>query len=444
MNISAIYELYKQFPEISTDSRQIKTDSLFFALKGSNFNGNEFAEQALENGARYCILDEKPAMIDERFILVENVLETLQELARHHRKQLNIPVLAITGSNGKTTTKELTAAVLAQKFRVFATHGNLNNHIGVPLSLLAIPLNCEIAIIEMGANHVGEIAFLCELAQPTHGLITNIGKAHLEGFGGFEGVKQAKGELYAYLSNHDGQVFAQSDDAVLREMLESATARTVFYGTHENDLRPLITGQLANDNSCLSLQWRQENQHSWQNINTQLVGNYNLDNVLAAISVGVHFHVSPELINQGISTYSPRNQRSQQIETDKKNIVVCDYYNANASSMEAAISHFRSQKAVTDKVLILGDMFELGDASDEEHLAVIQLAIASGAQRIIFVGKAFYLHKDKFDLKKDVSMEFYPTTLRAHDGLVIIPLTNAYILVKGSRGMALENLLPLL
>lgn len=431
MQIENLYTIYKQYPSISTDTRNIIQDSLFFALKGANFNGNEFADQALANGARFAIIDEEIYKKGDHYILVDDVLTTLQHLATFHRHQLSIPVIGITGTNGKTTSKELLYAVLSQKYKTFATKGNLNNHIGVPLSLLSIDDSYELAIIEMGANHVGEIAFLSNIAQPTHGLITNVGKAHLEGFGSFEGVKRAKGELYDYLQEHKGTLFLQGDNPFLVEMARQRHIdNIVYYGF--SDFNEVI-GKLVIANPFLSIAWKEASQSHYYEVTTHLTGSYNIENFLAAIAVGLSFQLEPNQINNGIEGYIPQNNRSQITKTDR-NTIVADFYNANASSMSAALDNM-NVLSVQHKVVILGDMFEMGDEAFEVHRQVIDKAIGYNFERLIFIGKEFY--KQKSDLA-----EFYETTDQAK--AAVANIDHAFVLLKASRGMAFENLLAIL
>jgi UDP-N-acetylmuramoyl-tripeptide--D-alanyl-D-alanine ligase len=433
MHSALLYQYHKKHPIISTDTRNIIPGSLFFALKGTNFNANQFAEEALKAGAAYSIIDEEVYKKDERYILVKDVLTALQGLAKHHRKQLNIPIIGITGTNGKTTTKELLSSVLTQQFKTFATKGNLNNHIGVPLSILAIDEQTEIAIIEMGANHPKEIAFLCELAQPTHGLITNVGKAHLEGFGGLEGVKKSKAELYDFLAENNGTLFLQKDNP---DLLEMASARNfnevITYGFFDSD----IYGRVLERDPTLWISWTKK-EYSTQ-VRTQITGAYNLENILAAICIGDYMGIDPELINEGLRNYVPLNNRSQLLKT-KKNTIICDYYNANSSSMEAALENFNSLKSYPKKVIILGDMFELGHETYREHEHIINKAMFVNADACIFVGEAFYAHK------KDIQgVQFFETTQGAIDFLKEKPLLDALILLKASRGMAFENIIEIL
>lgn len=433
MEAESLYPYYRQHPVISTDTRDIRPGSLFFALKGERFNGNRFAAQALEKGASYAVVDEAQADNDERYLYVDNVLAALQELALHHRAHLNIPVIGITGTNGKTTTKELIYAVLSQRFDTHATKGNLNNHIGVPLTILSITAQTEIAIIEMGANHVGEIAFLCGIAQPTHGLITNVGRAHLEGFGSFEGVKKAKGELYDHLALHGGTLFLQNDNPILHEMAAARSiAQVVTYGVSPQNH---IIGELVSANPLLTVKWTTAGADGYHVIHTQLTGSYNTENILAAICIGNSFGVQTEQIKRGISEYVPTNNRSQLTKTDR-NTLICDYYNANASSMAAALENLRTLEA-NRKAVVLGDMFEMGNDTYEEHRKVVEAALSVHANRIIFVGKAFYEHRR-------AEAEFYDTTEAAKDALLANPIQHALVLLKASRGMAFEKLVEAL
>ncbi|MCC2599897.1 UDP-N-acetylmuramoyl-tripeptide--D-alanyl-D-alanine ligase [Sphingobacterium sp. FBM7-1] len=428
-----LYQLYKACSAISTDTRNIPPSSIFFALKGDRFNANTFAARALESGAKWAVVDDEAYATDERFILVDDVLTTLQALARYHRQQLDIPVIGITGTNGKTTTKELLHAVLSQRFRTYATPGNLNNHIGVPLSLLAIDDGIEVAVIEMGANHQEEIAFLCSITAPTHGLITNVGKAHLEGFGSFDGVKKAKGELYDFLKMHDGVLFLQGDNKYLREMeMQRGISKIVRYGfSPAND----IVGRLEYANPLLCVSWKIRDAEVYQTVETQLTGSYNTENILAAIAVGHFFGIDDVHINQGIVTYTPTNNRSQITKTGQ-NVVIADYYNANVSSMEAALANLEVIEA-EHKVIVLGDMFELGDDAAKEHRYVVDKALAIDADRTIFVGEAFYAHQN-------TKAEFYETTDNAKEALREHPVVNSTILLKASRGMAFEKLMEIL
>lgn len=433
MQVQELYPLFLQHSQISTDTRKIQEGCIFFALKGANFNGNAFAEQALSQGAAYAVVDEPAYATHPQSILVDDVLQMLQELARYHRQQLTIPVIGVTGTNGKTTTKELLYAVLAQKFKTFATQGNLNNHIGVPLSILSVNDTYEMAIIEMGANHVGEIAFLCDIAQPTHGLITNVGKAHLEGFGSFEGVKKAKGELYDYLQSHQGQLFVQANNGHLMEMLRAKDideSTVISYGFSKLNT---VYGRLITADPYLSIAWNNHKNPEDHEVRTQLTGSYNLENFLAAITVGLHFGMDAKQINQGIAQYAPQNNRSQITKT-ARNTVIADFYNANASSMSAALDNISALTAI-NKAIILGDMFELGDDSFREHALIVSKAKALGVERLLFVGQEFYQHRDD-------EAEFYATTAEAKDAVASI--SDSFVLLKASRGMAFEKLLDVL
>ncbi|WP_407427579.1 UDP-N-acetylmuramoyl-tripeptide--D-alanyl-D-alanine ligase [Arcticibacter sp.] len=432
MNIDELYRLYTRSRKVTTDTRNIVPGSIFFALKGNSFNGNEFALSALEKEAAFAVIDDAKYGDDDRCILVPDVLQTLQLLAAYHRDQLKIPVIGITGTNGKTTTKELLNAVLAEKYVTYCTQGNLNNHIGVPLTLLAIQPDVEVAIVEMGANHQREIAGLCAIAKPNFGLITNIGKAHLEGFGGFEGVKIAKAELYDFIKETGGTIFVNGDNAILHEMLTSrGITKTVTYGEHPGNL---VSGSIVFNDPLLTVSWQSAG--SSGRTGTNLTGSYNLENILAAVAVGLHFGLSEEQVHKGISSYVPGNNRSQVIQTSS-NTLICDYYNANPSSMQVAIDNLAAISG-GHKTLILGDMFELGNESEQEHQRIVDYALKISADRTIFIGQAFYASKHN---QKGI---FFPDIQSAMEGIKSSPLSGSTILLKGSRGMKLEMLLPLL
>ncbi|MDP3466971.1 MAG: UDP-N-acetylmuramoyl-tripeptide--D-alanyl-D-alanine ligase [Daejeonella sp.] len=437
MNIEQLYKVYRKHPIICTDTRKISKSCLFFALKGDHFDGNEFALKAIESGAAFAIIDDKKYAVNEHFILVSDVLETLQDLARFHRKQLSIPVIGITGSNGKTTTKELIRSVLSQQFKTFATEGNLNNHIGVPLSVLSIDDSCEIAIIEMGANHQKEIGFLCEISQPTQGLITNVGKAHLEGFGGIEGVRIGKGELYEFIAKTGGTIFINADDQVLKEMcVERRLENIVSYGSGKDNF---TSARLIASSPFLEIIWESNGEPSDKNSFTaksNLPGIYNFDNIVSAICVGSYFNLSPEQINTGISSYHPLNNRSQLLKTEQ-NTIICDYYNANPSSMIVALNNLESMNT-DSKAIILGDMFELGNEAIREHQLILDKALTVNTVRKIFIGEEFY------KLKGSNTAEFFRTVQETQQALEKNPIKNCTVLVKGSRGMKLEILLPVL
>ena len=448
MTTEEIYQLYLQHPVISTDTRKIAAGSIFFALKGDKFDANTFAEQAIAEGAAFAVIDNPAYKLGDKYVLVDDSLAALQDLARHHRRQLTIPVVGLTGTNGKTTTKELINAVLSQKFNTLATQGNLNNHIGVPLTILSINNSHEIAVIEMGANHQKEIALLSSIAQPTHGLITNIGKAHLEGFGGVEGIKKGKGELYDFLKSGSPEVgksesweervaFVNGDDAVLMAMQQARDLnKVILYGTTNPD--NAVSGKLTENSPLLSLEWTNNESGESYTVKTQLTGAYNLDNILAAICIGVYFELEADEINLGVEGYQPQNSRSQIKRTDT-NTLICDYYNANPSSMFVAIENIGKLEAER-KVLVLGDMFELGDESPAEHLGVIQKALATDVGERIFIGEKFESQKLKIESQ---NVTFYATVEEAIEGLKAAPVKDSTVLIKGSRGMALERLVNL-
>ncbi len=431
MRIQDIYKLFLEAGSICTDSRKILPGSIFFALKGENFNGNEHAYDALTRGCSYAVIDERQYLKDRRTILVEDSLTTLQALAEYHREQFHVELIAITGSNGKTTTRELISAVLGTSKRVLSTLGNLNNHIGLPLTLLRLKRGIEIAVIEMGANHIGEIRRLCEISKPTHGLITNIGYAHIEGFGSEEGVIQAKSELYTWLGENKGVIFRNSDDQILNDVSPPGS-RIVPYsikGTGVGDF------EVLGADPFLKLVWR--NNGEKLEINTRLFGSYNLVNIVAAISVGSYFGIARRKIIEAIESYSPANNRSQIQRSRKENILVLDSYNANPSSMIVAIESFMNLSG-KNKVLILGDMFELGPDSLEEHIKLVHLLEGFKDMRVIFVGNNF---------KKaaiHTSFQSFSSTDDCLKYLTRNPLENSLILLKGSRMMILESLVSIL
>lgn len=434
-----LYSFYLQHPTICTDTRAITTGCLFFALKGEHFDANQYADQAISFGAAYAIVDQAQYCKNDRYILVDDTLSALQDLARIHRGKLTIPVIGVTGSNGKTTSKELIKAVLSQRYKTFATHGNLNNHIGVPLSILSIHSDIEIAIIEMGANHQKEIEFLCTIAQPSHGIITNVGKAHLEGFGGFTGVMAGKSELYTHLRKTAGIAFINRDNSLLIEMSQAQNLeqkQIIYYGT---DASVYVNGKLVNESPFLTVQWQamqSTNPHITYTAKSSLTGAYNFENILAAICIGHFFKLNSEQINTGIEAYTPTNNRSQLTKTDS-NTLICDYYNANPTSMSFALDNLARIDA-PKKVIILGDMFELGDESEKEHLYIVQKAGQIAANQRIFIGKAFY------KCKTDGTDQFYYNIEEAQNALRKHPIQDAIILLKGSRSMKLEALTNLL
>lgn len=421
MDISTLYQLYLQYPSVQTDTRKLKNGDIFFALKGDNFNGNTFAAQAIEKGAAYAVIDEPIHKTDERCIVVENVLATLQALARHHRRHFDIPFIAITGSNGKTTTKELITAVLSRKFKTYATEGNLNNHIGVPLTLLKIKKDAEMAVIEMGANHLREIASYCDIALPTHGIITNCGKAHIEGFGGLEGVRKGKGELYDFLRANDGIIFRNADLSYLEEMAHDI-ATQITYGTANAQY---IGKPLTND-VFLSLAMLTAGTET--TIKTNLVGIYNFPNVMVAIAAGLHFGISIDDIKQAIAAYNPDNSRSQWLVKGSNKIIV-DTYNANPTSMQAAITNFAAAK-LQNKVLWIGAMKEMGHEEENEHTALVSLIDQYEWKDVILVGKEFE--------KVKAAHHWFATSAEAAQFVKEHPPVNNAILVKGSRGSRME------
>ncbi|HVU58917.1 MAG TPA: UDP-N-acetylmuramoyl-tripeptide--D-alanyl-D-alanine ligase [Puia sp.] len=440
MTIDQLYQIFLRHPSVQTDTRKLRQNDLFFALKGPNFNGNAFATQALEQGAAYAVIDEAPTddnlpppYHSDRLILVEDALTTLQQLALHHRRQFDIPFIAITGSNGKTTTKELIHAVLASTYITYTTQGNLNNHIGVPLTILSVKKDAQFAVIEMGANHQKEIEGYCKYTLPTHGIITNAGKAHLEGFGGPEGVKKGKGELYDFLRASNGTAFVMWDYDYLRTMSQGIP-HIIRYGTHDADVIGVAVSSGAG--SFLTV-----NMSGNTAIHTQLVGDYNLPNVLVAVTVGRHFKIPDKTIRAAIEAYTPSNSRSQLIQRDSNHIIL-DAYNANPSSMRAAIENFArlvptgtsaSPEPTNDKILILGAMAELGTDSLAEHHGIIDLIGQYPWKEVVLVGGDFQKLQHpykRFDNSKQAAEWFRQAGIR-----------HAYILIKGSRSTKMEEVL---
>ncbi|HEX7846007.1 MAG TPA: UDP-N-acetylmuramoyl-tripeptide--D-alanyl-D-alanine ligase [Chitinophagaceae bacterium] len=424
MPIEQLYELYKQYPSVQTDTRKLKAGDIFFALKGDNFNGNAFAQKAIESGAAYAVIDETAFAIPGKTVLVDDVLTALQQLAKHHREQFTVPFLAITGSNGKTTTKELIHAVLSSSLKTYTTEGNLNNHIGVPLTLLKIKSDAEMAVIEMGANHLGEIASYCKYALPTHGLITNCGKAHLEGFGGIEGVRKGKGELFDYLRANNGTAFAMWDYDYLHDMSKGIST-VITYGTSH----ATIEGKAVQSEPYLIVEITKGAETG--SIHTKLVGDYNLPNVLAAVTVGKYFGITDEKIKEAIESYTPSNSRSQLIEKGTNKIIL-DAYNANPSSMKLAIDNFAKLPA-ENKVLLLGAMAELGNESLDEHKNIVEQLKQNNWKAVVLVGGDF--------LKIDHPYISFKNSMEAKDWLQQQHLKNSYLLVKGSRSMQMEKVL---
>lgn len=430
-----LYKLFLEHPVICTDSRVCPAGSIFFALKGENFNANAFALSALEKGCAYAVVDEAEYAIDERFILVDNVLESLQRLATFHRRQLGTPIVGITGTNGKTTTKELIAAVLKEKYNILYTQGNLNNHIGVPLTLLQLKPEHQIAIIEMGANHPGEIQQLCDIARPNYGIITNVGKAHLEGFGSFEGVKKTKAELYDHILRNGNLIFVNKDN---KHLVEMAT-KTGFAIEAENvcgfgfNQEYQIYGEITGCSPFLEMECTAKHKGAFE-VKTKLIGAYNAENVMAAVAIGNYFKLQNHEIKRGLESYTPQNNRSQLTVTESNKLVV-DAYNANPTSMNAAILNF-AQMGVDKKTLILGDMLELGDQSAVEHQNIADLLQQKGFANVFLVGQQFRNTNQPFQTFGNVD------ELIAH--LAEHPIKENYILIKGSRGIKLEKVLSIL
>lgn len=415
MDIKGLYEIFKRSNGVTTDSRKIEPGSIFFALKGASFDGNDFAVKALEQGAAVAVIDSEQVArqnpeLSDRLWLCDNTLTALQRLAQHHRRELGIPILSIAGSNGKTTTKELTHRVIARKFRSCATVGNLNNHIGVPLTLLSIGSECEFAVVEMGASACGEIAMLCEIAEPNYGILTNVGRSHLEGFGGVEGIRRGKGELYDYLTKSGGTAFVPQEDATLCEM-----------ASERNGLR------VCSYSTSIS-----------EGVVNHLEGDFNRLNIAAAMAVGRFFDIEEEQIRQAIASYEPDNNRSQRTITER-NTLIMDCYNANPSSMTASISHFAGEElgGRSGKVMILGDMLELGEWSDQEHRTILDLALRSSGCKVLLVGELFQRayasagspSSARAFAKRDELMEYLDQN----------PISDGLILIKGSRGIGLEK-----
>ncbi len=430
MTIQDLYQIFLEFPVVSTDTRKITKDCLFFALKGKNFDGNQFAADAITKGAAFAIVDNCKLEKNNHFICVDDVLETLQQLATIHRNHFNIPVIGITGTNGKTTTKELTAALLSTTYNVLATKGNLNNHIGVPLMLLQITDETEIAIIEMGASKRGDIQELCKIANPNLGLITNIGTAHIEGFGSTENLLLTKKELFDAVMANNGTIFYCCD----KNFFEAINFKnTITYGSSKDCF---IQGKILGNNFFLQMEVNY-NEVTYP-IETRLVGNYNFENVLAAFSIGHFFGIQPEKTINAIAEYTPENNRSQLLETEN-NKIIADAYNANPSSMTAAISNLTNTASEQPKVLILGDMLELGKISDFEHQKLVNELKSLKFEAYYLVGPSFYTVKTN-----DSRFHQFNTTSELKSFLTANPLKNKLILLKGSRGIALEKIIEVL
>ena len=419
MKISDLYKIFLKYPKVSTDSRNIDKDCIFFSLSGPNFDGNKFAKQALDKGALYAIVSNEKYALNNKYIVVENTLTTLQDLAKFHRKKLKIPFIAITGTNGKTTSKELIYNCLQKSLSTGYTKGNLNNHIGVPLTILTITKAHQIAIIEMGANHIGEIKLLCEITQPNYGVITNIGLAHLEGFKSLEGIQRAKKELYDYIKLSNGSIFINNEDKFLNTI--STDIKRISYGKSGD-----VAGNIASSIPFININYK------GTIINSNLSGNYQFDNIMLSICIAEYFQIKYVDIVKAISEYTPSNNRSQIIKTSNNKILL-DAYNANPSSMKAAIDSFASDKN-SNKILILGDMFELGDYSSEEHKKIVELAKRTKIKSF-FIGKNFKYHNTE---------NSYDTIENFIKNLEENPILDCFIFIKGSRGIALEKLVKYL
>lgn len=431
-------ELYKLFidcgQKITTDTRRLEKGAIFFALKGDNFDANLFAEKAIEGGCAYAIVDNENVCNGISVLLVQNVLEALQQLAKYHRRQLKFPIIGITGSNGKTTNKELIHAVLSMKYNTFATKGNLNNHIGVPITLLTLTQSHEMAIVEMGANHQGEINELCEIADPDYGIITNIGKAHLEGFGGIEGVKKGKSEIYKYLDKRNGKIFINGNDPELIKL--SGNLTKIYYGENiEFD----VHGKLFSEGEFVEFKWNTKDKHleGQSIVKTHMFGQYNYINLLCAACIGNYFNVPEIQINKALESYLPEMNRSQ-VKKTEFNTVILDAYNANPSSMKLAIDNFQKQSFL-NKVFILGDMFELGEYSSQEHEKVLNQLTTSQNCKVILVGTHFFESKDKFP-----QFDFFININELKEVITKTKIIQATILIKGSRGMQLEKIVECL
>ena len=427
MSIIDLYDLFIHNPQITTDSRNCPKGSIFFALKGDKFDGNQYAGKALASGCVYAVIDNPDYYIGERTILVDNVLKTLQQLAHHHRKVLGLPIIGITGTNGKTTTKELLAAVLSTKFNLLYTEGNFNNHIGVPLTLLRLTHDHEMAVIEMGASHPGDIKELVDIVHPNYGIITNVGRAHLEGFGSFEGVIRTKGELYDYIRRSKGKIFIKKENEYLQSI-----AKGIEQITYGNGDDAFASGQVVSCDPFLVFNWKQ--QGKLHTVETHMIGSYNLDNVLAAVAVGRFFKIPAERISRAIAAYEPTNNRSPFKKTENNELII-DAYNANPSSMKVALDNFITMP-VQPKAIILGDMRELGPTSDELHAEVVEQIKKGQFDKVFLCGEHF----------SKVGKEFSPfaTTEAMVEELRKQPLKGYHILIKGSHSMGLEKLADIL
>lgn len=433
MEILELYKIFEQHPVVTTDSRDCPQDSIFFALKGASFNGNAFAAKAIEQGCAYAVVDEQEyaPQGDERFILTDDCLKTLQRLANYHRCHLGTKIIGITGTNGKTTTKELVAAVLEKKYNVLYTQGNFNNDIGVPKTLLRLKPEHEIAVVEMGASHPGDIKTLVDIVEPDCGIITNVGRAHLQGFGSFEGVIKTKGELYDYIRDKGGFVFIHNENKYLQGIAEGL--QLVKYGTTTDDSSLEVCGEVMECAPFLKFRWNHR-QGGWHEVQTHLIGSYNVYNMLAAACIGIYFNVSEEDVSEALREYIPTNNRSQ-LEVTGSNKLIVDTYNANPTSMRAALENFRDM-AVSPKMAILGDMRELGEVSGEEHQKVVDFLMENNISNVWLVGEEF--GKTKCHYRKFADVDEVKAEIAAHKP------EGYYILIKGSNGIKLFQLPELL
>ncbi len=429
MDIPGLYQIFQNYPDVTTDSRKIPLNSIFFALKGENFNGNAYAAAALQKGAAYAVIDQIEFAVGEQYIVVPDVLLCLQQLARYHRDQLGLQILAITGTNGKTTTKELVAAVLSKKFNVNFTQGNLNNHIGVPLTLLSMNLKTEFGVVEMGANHLGEIKILSDIANPDFGLITNMGKAHLEGFGSFEGVIKTKSELYDFLRIKGCKCFLNADNSLLLQQAKGL--EQITYGSSTDNF---MAGELASTDNYLVV--KALFPKGWLYLKSKLVGDYNYENLMAAACVGKYFEIDPLDIQTALAEYTPSNNRSQLIRNEK-NTIIMDAYNANPTSMMASLRNFVTLKG-DQKCVVLGDMLELGETSAEEHQMIVNFIESQNFSSVFLVGPQFMNTKDNSKKEKFDNVELLTNYLKTQ------PIENKLVLIKGSRGIHLEKILEIL
>ena len=430
MSIKELYRIFLDFPFITTDSRKVVKDSLFFALRGEQFDGNKYAGQALERGCSFAVVDDKDTIADDRYIFVNDTLETLQRLAEYHREQLDIKLIAITGSNGKTTTKELVTGILAKKFKLISTQGNLNNHIGVPLTLLQMKQDTQIAVIEMGANHCGEIAYLCKIAKPTYGLITNIGHAHIEGFGSYANIIEAKAELYEWIRKNNGIIFQNSENPVLHGISNTAD-NIISYGARVDNKNSL---SVINADPTLEILWKYRKEEIV--LNTNLFGTYNIENLIAAIAIGIYFGVEPYLIKNAIESYKPQNNRSQ-IKKTTENLLILDAYNANPTSIMASINDFLNISGL-NKIMFLGDMYELGKESENEHKKIVEFIKDKNVLKIYLIGKDFS------KAAGNTSFTCFDNIDECIKHIIANPIKTSTILLKGSRMMNLERLIPYL